>query len=57
MNSSLDSIPGIGSKRRAMLLRRFGSIQKIRAASLEELSALPGINRSVAQAVKMHLSQ
>jgi len=50
--SVLDSIPGVGKKRRATLLGHFGSIKKIRAARLEELCALPGMNRKVGKAVK-----
>jgi len=39
-----------------MLLNHFKSIKKIRAATLEELSALPGINRNVAESVKNALN-
>ena len=56
MRSALDTIPGIGKKRKEMLLHHFGSIKKIRAATLEEISALPGINRTVAEALKKGLS-
>jgi excinuclease ABC subunit C len=56
IRSALDSIPGVGKKRKAMLLNHFKSIKKIRAATLEELSALPGINRKVAEAVKKTLN-
>jgi excinuclease ABC subunit C len=52
LKSALDTIPGIGSKRKEILLRHFGSVRKIRTAALEEISALPGINHKVAQAVK-----
>jgi len=57
IRSALDSIPGVGKKRKATLLNHFKSIKKIRAATLEELSALPGINRRVAEAVKKTLNQ
>jgi len=50
--SALDDIPGIGEKRKKVLLKQFGSIGKIRAASLAQLSALPGMNRKVAQSLK-----
>jgi excinuclease ABC subunit C len=56
IRSALDSIPGVGKKRKAMLLKHFKSIKKIRAATLEELSALPGINRKVAEAIKNTLN-
>ena len=52
IRSALDAVPGIGKKRKETLLKHFGSIKKIQAATLEELSALPGMNRSVAKAVK-----
>ena len=55
MHSELDSVPGIGKKRKAMLLRHFKSLKKIRAATLEELRAVPGINRDVAENVKKAL--
>ena len=47
--SSLEFIPGIGAKRRRELLRYFGGIQGIAHASLDELSKVPGINRSLAE--------
>jgi excinuclease ABC subunit C len=51
-HSSLDSIPGIGEKRKKMLLKHYKSIKKIRAATLEELSALPGISYNLAKKIK-----
>ncbi|MBW1893984.1 MAG: excinuclease ABC subunit UvrC, partial [Deltaproteobacteria bacterium] len=56
MHSKLDTISGIGRKRKAAMLKKFGSIKKIRAASIEEISALPGLNRKVAETVKKTLS-
>jgi excinuclease ABC subunit C len=49
--SDLDGIPGIGPIRKQTLLRHFGSLNAIRAATLEELSALPGMNRKTAEAL------
>ncbi|MGC8796760.1 excinuclease ABC subunit UvrC [Thermodesulfovibrio sp.] len=49
--SVLEKIPGIGKKRRLTLLRHFGSIEKIKTASLEEIASLPGFNLTVAQKV------
>lgn len=57
MGSALDAIPGIGAKRKKILLRHFGSIKKIRAATLEELSELPGMNRKAAEAIKSRLAE
>ncbi|MBW1752141.1 MAG: hypothetical protein JRJ46_03370 [Deltaproteobacteria bacterium] len=51
IRSALDTIPGIGQKRKKALLKHFGSIKKIRAATLEELSAVPGMNRKAAENV------
>lgn len=47
--SSLEWVPGIGIKRRRELLRYFGGIQGVAHASLDELSKVPGINRSLAE--------
>ncbi len=55
VKSILDNIPGIGKRRKEMLLKHFKSMKKIRAATLEELSALPGISHNVARAVKSAL--
>ena len=51
LQSELDAIPGIGQKRKAILLKHFKSIKKIREANIDELNALPGITLSAAQAV------
>ena len=56
MHSSLDSIQGVGEKRKLILLKHFKSIKKIRAATLEELSALPGISHNLAKTIKNGLS-
>ena len=53
--SRLDAIPGVGPARRKALLNHFGSIEKIREASVNELEAVPGIPLSVAEAIKAHL--
>ncbi|SRR5579883_529412 len=49
--SPLELIPGIGAKRRRELLRYFGGIQGLAHASLDELSKVPGINRSLAERI------
>lgn len=53
--SILDSIPGIGEKRKKMLLKHFGSIGNIRDASVNDLSRLPGMNNRVAKILKQQL--
>ncbi|MDE2803111.1 MAG: helix-hairpin-helix domain-containing protein, partial [Chloroflexota bacterium] len=50
--SALDQVSGIGPKRRRMLIRHFGSLQGVRRASLDELAALPGMTRELAQRIK-----
>jgi excinuclease ABC subunit C len=53
MVSRLETIPGVGPKKRKALLQAFGnSIDAIRRASVEELSAVPGINPRLAEAIK-----
>lgn len=49
--SVLESIPGIGAKRRRELLRYFGGIQGIACASLDEILKVPGISRSLAERI------
>ncbi len=53
--STLDSIPGIGAKRKGVLLQKFGSVKGIRQATVEELTAVKGMTRSVAERVKEYL--
>ncbi len=53
--SSLDAIPGIGPRRKQALLRRFGSLDAIRAASVEDLAAVSGMNQAVARRLKEEL--
>ncbi|HEV7203748.1 MAG TPA: excinuclease ABC subunit UvrC [Jatrophihabitans sp.] len=49
--SALDGIPGLGETRRKALMRRFGSLKKLRAASVDELTEVPGIGRRTAEAI------
>jgi excinuclease ABC subunit C len=51
LHSILDEIPGVGPKRKAMLMKHFGGIKKIRAATPHELGALPGINAALARQI------
>jgi excinuclease ABC subunit C len=52
LTSALDTIPGIGPIKRSRLLRHFGSVEKIRCASDEELLAVKGITRKDVAALK-----
>ena len=49
--SSLDSIEGVGAKRRQALLRRFGGIQELAKAPVDEIAKVPGINQALAQRI------
>ena len=51
VKSVLEEIPGVGPARRKALMRRFGSLEEIRNASLEELMELPEMNEKVAQEI------
>ena len=53
--SRLDTIAGVGPARRKALLGTFGSIEKIQAASIEEISSIPGISESLAHQIKNQL--
>jgi len=55
MRSVLDTIPRIRKKRKQILLKHFKSIKKIRAATIGELSAVPGMNRKAAEEVAKRL--
>ncbi len=51
LESALDGISGIGPKRKACLLGAFGGMENMRAATLEQISALPGFNEALAKRV------
>ena len=57
VHSALDDIKGIGKKKKEMLLKHFGSLKKIRAATHDELCALPGITAEIAKNIKETLGQ
>jgi len=50
--SSLDDVPGIGPRRKRALLKAFGSLTAIRAASIDDLAAVPGMTRKAAEELK-----
>ncbi|HLV81044.1 MAG TPA: excinuclease ABC subunit UvrC [Chthonomonadaceae bacterium] len=54
-HSLLEDIPGIGPKRRKALQMHFGSVSKMKAASLEELAAAPGMNARLAETLYDYL--
>ena len=51
VKSVLDDIPGVGPARRKALMRHFKSIEEIKAASVEELAALPELNHRAAEGI------
>ena len=55
IRSAFDDLPGIGPHRRAVLLRTFGSVKRIREAPIEQIAALPGIGPALAARIKAGL--
>jgi excinuclease ABC subunit C len=55
MRSALDSVPGIGPKRKQALLRKFGSVKGIREAGLDDIATTVGFTRRLAEKVKEYL--
>lgn len=53
--SQLDEIEGIGEKKKQALLKEFGSITKIKQATIEEISKIKGINPELAKKIKNSL--
>jgi excinuclease ABC subunit C len=51
LKSSLDDIPGVGPATRKDLLRHFGSLRKIKTATLEELKDVPGVGPKMAETI------
>ncbi len=54
-DSVLDEVPGLGESKRSALLRRFGSVRKVRAASVEELCEVKGIGPALAEKIAQAL--
>lgn len=52
IHSQLEDIPGVGPARRKALLKAFGSLKAIREADMDALTAVPGMNRTAAEAVR-----
>jgi len=55
LKSALEKIPGVGPVKRKALLKKFGSVQGIRAATEEELAEVPGITADLAATIKAEL--
>lgn len=55
--SVLDEIPGVGERRKRALIRHFGSVRRIREASVDEIAAVEGVGRGVAERVARYLRE
>ena len=55
--SALDGIPGLGETRRKALLAHFGSLKRLRQASIDEVAAVPGIGRKTAESIVVGLAR
>ncbi|MEU5210589.1 excinuclease ABC subunit UvrC [Streptomyces sp. NPDC020742] len=55
-SSPLDSVAGLGESRRQALLKHFGSLKKLRAATVEEICEVPGVGRKTAETVAAALA-
>ena len=55
VRSAFDEMPGVGPKRRQALLRVFGSAKRVREAPVEQIAAVPGISRALAEKIKASL--
>jgi len=57
ITSELLNIPGVGPRRRRLLLERFGSLAGVRSASVSELATIPGFSTRLAERVLSHLNE
>ena len=55
VRSAFDDLPGVGPKRKRELLKVFGSIKRVRDAPVEQIAAVPGISRALAERIKATL--
>ncbi|MFI8188097.1 excinuclease ABC subunit UvrC [Streptomyces sp. NPDC085946] len=56
-SSPLDDVPGLGEARKQALLRHFGSVKRLRAATIEQICEVPGIGRKTAETIAVALAQ
>ena len=57
VKSALEDIPGIGPKKRSLLLKHFGSIKKLREATPEDIAQLPRITQKDIEAILKFLNK
>jgi len=55
ISTALDELPGVGPQTRKRLLRRFGSVESVREASTEELTAVDGVGTGTAETIQRRL--
>ncbi len=56
-SGALDAVPGLGETRKQALLKHFGSLKRLRAATVEQICEVPGVGRRTAEAVAASLAQ
>ena len=56
LHSVLDDIPNVGEKRRRDLLMKFGSVDNIKKATIEELLEIPSINKKSAESIYIYFN-
>ena len=56
IQSVLDTIPGIGTTKKALLLKKFGSVDRIKVASVKDLTEIKGINENLANEILRYLN-
>lgn len=56
ITSALDKIPGVGPAKRDLLLKTFGSVERIRQADLEQIISVKGMTKTIAEAIKQKLA-
>jgi excinuclease ABC subunit C len=57
VESLLDDVPGLGEVRRKSVLRRFGSLKRLRAATVDEIADVPGVGARTAEAIVAALAE
>ena len=54
--SALDGVTGLGPTRRAAVLKHFGSVKRLRGATVEEIQQVPGLGPALAESIHRHLT-
>jgi excinuclease ABC subunit C len=55
--SAIEEVPGVGPRRKRLLLRTFGSVEGIRRASVEQIAAVPTLTKRLAEQIKEYLTE